>query len=69
MAPTDNGKTILLAEDEKAVRGFVLPMLLRNGYHVIEAVNGLDALEKARQFKRNYPSIALGRSDADDDGH
>jgi CheY-like chemotaxis protein len=60
MAPTDNGKTILLAEDEKAVRSFVLPMLLRNGYHVIESVDGLDALEKARQFNGTIHLLLSG---------
>jgi DNA-binding response OmpR family regulator len=50
MAPTENGKTILLAEDEQGVRSFVLTMLRQNGYHVIVAVDGQDALAKARAF-------------------
>lgn len=51
MAPTPNGKTILLAEDERPVRTFVLIMLQKAGYNVIVAVDGQDALEKSRQYK------------------
>jgi DNA-binding response OmpR family regulator len=51
MAPTENGKTILLAEDEQPVRSFVLAMLQKAGYNVIVAVDGRDGLEKSRQFK------------------
>jgi two-component system cell cycle sensor histidine kinase/response regulator CckA len=50
MAPTENGKTILLAEDEQPVRTFVLAMLQQNGYNVIVAVDGQEALNKSRQF-------------------
>jgi CheY-like chemotaxis protein len=51
MAPTKNGKTILLAEDEQPVRTFVLAMLQESGYDVITGVDGQDALEKSRQFQ------------------
>jgi two-component system cell cycle sensor histidine kinase/response regulator CckA len=51
MAPAENGKTILLAEDEQPVRTFVLAMLQSSGYSVITAVDGRDALDKSRQFK------------------
>ena len=50
MAPTENGKTILLAEDERPVRTFVLAMLQKAGYNVIVAVDGRDGLDKSRQF-------------------
>jgi two-component system, cell cycle sensor histidine kinase and response regulator CckA len=50
MSPTGNGRTILLAEDEQPVRSVLLAMLKKNGYNVIVAVDGQDALEKARQF-------------------
>ncbi len=53
MAPTENGKTILLAEDEQQVRTFVLTMLRHNGYHVIVAIDGQDALAKSRAFEGN----------------
>jgi DNA-binding response OmpR family regulator len=51
MAPTENGKTVLLAEDDQPVRTFVLAMLQKAGYNVIVAVDGRDGLEKSRQFK------------------
>ena len=51
MAPTKNGKTILLAEDEQPVRTFVLAMLQKAGYNVIVAVDGRDGLDQSRQFK------------------
>jgi CheY-like chemotaxis protein len=51
MAPTGNGKTILLAEDNQLVRTVVLTVLQQSGYHVITGVDGQNALEKSRQFK------------------
>lgn len=39
-------ETILLAEDEKEVREIIIILLANNGYNVIEAVDGDDALEK-----------------------
>lgn len=51
MAPAENGKTILLAEDEQPVRTFVLGMLQKNGYSVIVAIDGRDALNKSREFE------------------
>jgi len=50
MAPTEHGKTILLAEDEETFRSYVLSVLQRNGYNVIVAIDGQDALNKSRQF-------------------
>jgi CheY-like chemotaxis protein len=51
MAPTENGKTILLAEDEQPVRTFVLAMLQKAGYNVIVAVDGRDGLDQPRQSR------------------
>ena len=51
MAPTPNGKTILLAEDEQPVRSFVFAMLQKAGYNVIVAVDGQDGIAKSREFK------------------
>jgi two-component system cell cycle sensor histidine kinase/response regulator CckA len=52
MSPPDGKEqaeaTILLAEDEQTVRSFVLSLLTRTGYNVITAVDGMDALQKAR---------------------
>ncbi|MFZ0522317.1 MAG: ATP-binding protein [Candidatus Acidiferrales bacterium] len=41
--------TVLLAEDEEAVRELAGEFLRSNGYRVIEGKDGLDALEKAEQ--------------------
>ena len=46
----DNGKTILLADDEQAVRNYVICLLHGSGYHFITGVDGQDALEKSRRF-------------------
>jgi DNA-binding response OmpR family regulator len=40
-------ETILVAEDELGVRRFVKDVLARNGYTVLEAGNGRDALDLA----------------------
>ena len=50
-APAQNGITILLAEDERPVRTFVLAMLQKAGYNVIMATDGQDGLAKSREFK------------------
>jgi PAS domain S-box-containing protein len=42
--------TILLAEDDPTVRGFVLSVLRERGYHVLPAENGPQALEICRTF-------------------
>lgn len=48
---TGHAETILLAEDETAVRISVKFILEKFGYSVIEAVNGDDAIEKFREHK------------------
>jgi CheY-like chemotaxis protein len=44
------GATILLAEDQAEVRRFASEVLHPNGYNVLEAENGEQALEVARSF-------------------
>ncbi len=43
-----HGETVLVAEDDPSVRTLVKSVLERNGYQVIAAENGLEALELAR---------------------
>jgi len=42
-------ETVLVVEDEPAVRDFVRLVLARNGYQVLEAMNGKHALEVSQQ--------------------
>jgi PAS domain S-box-containing protein len=44
-------ETILLAEDDNAVRGLVKDILTAQGYRVLDAGNGSEALELARRFE------------------
>ncbi|MEW6109568.1 MAG: response regulator [Nitrospirota bacterium] len=44
-------RTILIADDELYVRELISMILKKEGYQVIEAVNGKDALEKLRTNK------------------
>ena len=46
----DGNETLLVAEDEEGVRTLMVRALRRAGYTVIDAVNGADALAKARTF-------------------
>lgn len=47
---------ILVAEDEAAIREFIVINLVRAGYEVIEAFDGQDALEK---YQQNSSEIAI----------
>lgn len=44
-------ETILLVEDEEMVRGLVRMVLERNGYHVLEASSGENALRIAQEYR------------------
>jgi two-component system chemotaxis response regulator CheY len=52
----DNGKgnrakVILVVEDDNSIRGLVVRVLKKEGYEVIEAINGRDALNKLHDAK------------------
>lgn len=50
---TGNRERVLLVEDEAAVRSVGARLLRNTGYDVVEAVDGLDALERTRDGKLN----------------
>jgi signal transduction histidine kinase len=56
LMPTGNRETILLAEDDRFVRMLTKHILTKYGYHVIEAVDGEDAIAK---FRENIDTINL----------
>ncbi len=49
LLPAGNRETVLLAEDDRFVRMLTKHILIKYGYHVIEAVDGEDALNKLRE--------------------
>ena len=51
-APPGGSETILLAEDQSEVRGFIRSLLEQYGYTVIEAVNGAEAVEVFSRAER-----------------
>lgn len=53
-------ETILLVDDEPHLRGMLYTLLTSKKYNVIQAVNGLDALEK---FKHNPHGVDLVLTD------
>ena len=46
-------ETILVAEDSEPVRRIVVRAMENYGYHILEAVNGFEAVEKAADYKDN----------------
>ena len=50
--PEGGGETILIAEDEDAVRGFAVAVLAERGYRVLEARDGAEALAVAARQDR-----------------
>ena len=44
-------ETVLLAEDDAQVRAVVRDMLMRSGYHVLEAGNAAEALQRSEEYK------------------
>ena len=50
MASVGNRATILLVDDDEALRRFVWRILLEQGFHVIQASDGAEALEAASAY-------------------
>jgi two-component system cell cycle sensor histidine kinase/response regulator CckA len=50
---SDHGETILVAEDEDAVRALTCRILRKRGYHVLEARDGREAIEVASKHDGN----------------
>ncbi len=45
------GETVLLVEDEESLRGMIHDLLVQSGYTVLQANNGADGLEIAKQHQ------------------
>jgi signal transduction histidine kinase len=50
-ASLDGDETILVVEDEDGIRKLIRNLLQQRGYHVINASDGVDALEIARKYE------------------
>jgi CheY-like chemotaxis protein/two-component sensor histidine kinase len=57
--PTGGTETVLLAEDDAAVRKVTCTMLKRSGYTVIEAADGEEALNKFREYQDRIHLVIL----------
>ena len=51
--------TILVAEDEEIVRAILRTVLTENGYQVIEAVNGVDAVTKYAEYRDAIDAVLM----------
>src|SRR5262249_50568148 len=49
-APSQGGKTLLLAEDDPALRELAVTVLRSAGYTLLEAQNGVEALQIAAEY-------------------
>jgi PAS domain S-box-containing protein len=52
-------ETVLLVEDEPGVRNYVREILEEQGYRVLDAANGRDAIEMARRYTRTRIGLLL----------
>jgi len=50
-ARDDSRKTVLVVDDEPAIRAFLRELLTDAGYNVVEAVDGVEAIDKAREAR------------------
>lgn len=51
MAQETNGRTILIADDEPDILEIINFNLTAEGYHIVTAANGNEAIESAKQYK------------------
>jgi CheY-like chemotaxis protein len=49
--PTPNHQTILIVEDEPGVRSMLTDLLEPEGYNILTAVDGVDAMDAIQKFK------------------
>jgi len=54
-----SGRTVLIADDMEEIRLMLKRAMTMNGYSVIEATNGVEAVEAARQKKPDLVLIDL----------
>jgi len=57
--PTDTAKTILLVDDEESLMFFLQKLLLREGYNIIKAVNGKEAVDIYKSAKDDIDLILM----------
>ena len=57
--PSGNGETVLLVEDEAAVRKYTSRVLSRNGYRVLVACNDREALDVAGRHREHIDLLLL----------
>ena len=55
-------KKVLVAEDESSIREFVVINLKRNGYDVVEAADGAQAIEKYKACNGDIDVAILASS-------
>jgi hypothetical protein len=62
LAPIGHGETILVVEDETAIRQLIETILQNHGYNVVTATNGE---EGAAEFKKHVERVSLVLTDFD----
>ena len=65
--PKESGGTILVVEDEEVVRQFLKTTLAREGYQLIFAADGAEALRKYKKYQGHTISGYLGYCHAEDE--
>ena len=60
-----NKNTVLVVEDDKAVRNMIALTLETHSYHHIEAVSGTEAISLSLSYKPDLMILDLGLPDID----